>query len=142
MARQDHSGRCEHCGQDFRWYLIHNGFNSTCHAYCANCGGTALLSLLGPALIRRNVYPGGIIPDLEPLIGVCACGGSFRANAVPRCPSCRAELSAMEASKYIEPAEPGSQNEWRWQRRWTGPMALYAIIINGRQVEDPFRASS
>ena len=141
MAREDYPGQCERCGKDFRWHLIHNGFNSTCHAYCSSCGATALLSLLGPALIKRNVYPGGITPDLEALMAVCSCGGSFRADAVPRCPSCSGELSAVEASRYIEPAEPGSRDGWHWQRRWTGPRALYAIIINGRQVEDPFLAT-
>jgi|SRR5689334_15063022 hypothetical protein len=140
MAREDRSGHCEHCGENFRWHLIHNGFNSACHAYCSSCGATALLSLLGPALIKRNIYPGGITPDLERSMRACTCGGSFLANAAPRCPSCRAELSAMEASKYIEPAEPGPRNGWHWQRRWTGPTALYAIIINGREVENPFLA--
>jgi hypothetical protein len=37
---------------------------------------------------------------------------------------------------------PGTQKAWRWQRLWTGPRALYAIIINDRWLEDPLIAQS
>ncbi len=142
MARENFPGQCETCAQVFDWYLIHNGFNSSCHAYCSLCGATAILSLYSPSLMKAKVYPGGITANVETLLASCTCGGAFRANAFPRCPSCSGELSAVEASRYIETAEPGSQNGWRWQQLWTGPRALYAIIINGRQVEDPFLAQS
>jgi ribosomal protein S27AE len=136
--REEHPGKCDSCGQAFRWYLIHNGFNSSCHAYCSRCGATAILSLHSPRLANLNAFPGGITPTLESLLRPCKCEGSFLATAIPRCPSCLNELSAIEASKYIEPPMPGTPQGWRWQGLWTGDRALYAIIINDRLLEDSF----
>jgi hypothetical protein len=138
MAREQYPGQCEGCGAAFQWYLIHNGFNSSCHAYCSQCGETAILSLYAPVLTSHNAFPGGITPALEPLLASCSCGGRFLAAAGPRCPSCARELSAVEASKYIEPPMPGTPKGWRWQRSWTGDRALYAIVIGNRWLEDPF----
>ncbi len=142
MPRENYAGKCEACGRVFHWYLIHNGFNSSCHAYCSRCGMTAILSFYSPQLYKSSAYPGGITSDFEPLLGTCSCGGAFRSNAVPRCPSCSKELSPIEASKYIEPPMPGTEKGWRWQRCWTGQDALYAIIVNDRWVENPFIAQS
>lgn len=140
FLREEYPGQCENCGQAFRWYLTHNGFNASCHAYCSLCGATAILSLHSPPLAKYKALPGGITPALEPVLKTCDCGGSFLATAGPRCPSCLHELSAVEASKYIEPPLPGTQKGWRWQRIWTGDRALYAIIINNRMLEDAFIA--
>lgn len=140
MPQEQYPGQCDSCGSVFHWYLIHNGFNSSCHAYCSQCGATAILSLYAPPLSKQNAAPGGITPALEPLLARCGCGGRFLAAASPRCPSCSKELSAAEASKYMEPPLPGTQKGWRWQRSWTGGRALYAIIIDNRYIEDPFIA--
>ena len=140
MAREQYQGRCDACGQVFDWYLVHNGFNSSCHAYCSQCGATAILSLYANILAHRNPFPGGITSEMEPLLAPCSCGGRFQATASPRCPSCSHELSASEASKYIEPPMPGTQRGWRWQQLWTGNLALYAIIIGNQYIEDPFIA--
>ena len=138
MAREQYPGQCENCAATFDWYLIHNGFNSSCHAYCSRCGTTAILSLYAPALKEHNVFPGGITSALEPLLADCKCGGRFLASACPRCPLCSKELSPTEASKYIESPMPGTAKGWRWQRSWTGDRALYAIVIGNRYIEAPF----
>jgi hypothetical protein len=135
MAREQYNGQCEKCGHSFRWYLIHNGFNSSCHAYCSRCGAAAILSLYAA---QANAFPGGITPDIELLLAACSCGGRFLAGATPRCPSCSEELSAQQASNYIEPATPASAEGWRWQKLWNGGRALYAMVIDNRQIEDPF----
>jgi rRNA maturation endonuclease Nob1 len=142
MPRENYAGKCEACGQVFHWYLIHNGFNSSCHAYCSRCGTTAIVSLYLPLLRKANASPGGITSDLEPLFACCGCGGTFRADSHPRCPSCFHQLSPREASKYIESSMPGAQKGWRWQQLWTGQRALYAVIINDRWMEDPLIAQS
>lgn len=33
---------------------------------------------------------------------------------------------------------PGTKDGWRWQKVWNGERALYAMVIDNRQVEDPF----
>jgi len=37
-------GACESCGHQFRYDLIHNGFNDSAYGYCDLCGCTLLLS--------------------------------------------------------------------------------------------------
>ncbi|HEX9138089.1 MAG TPA: hypothetical protein VF905_14290, partial [Nitrospirota bacterium] len=46
MNRASDKGRCENCGREFGYYLIHNGFNERCYAYCEDCGATAILDCL------------------------------------------------------------------------------------------------
>lgn len=80
---------------------------------------------------------GTVRAEIEPYIAPCACGGRFRTDAVPRCPHCHQQLSATEAATYIEGNASGTARGWRWKRDWQG---LYAIIIEGREVEDPWDA--
>ena len=139
MAREQNPGLCEHCGAEFTWYLIHNGFNNSCHAYCSDCGITGILSLYSPQL--RNLPladTGEIATELELLLKTCDCGGHFVAGSSPRCPQCKNVLSADRAAVYIEAASPGVKKEWRWQRSWNGIRALYCIVVNNRAVYDVF----
>jgi hypothetical protein len=138
MAREQNSGVCETCGADFRWYLIHNGFNNSCHACCSECGLTAIISLYNTRLNGLRTGTGEMDRELEPLLACCGCGGRFTAGAAPRCPSCRHELSPKAASIYIEECCTGAKKGWRWQRTWNGIWALYCIVINQRVTQDPF----
>jgi len=36
---------CEYCKNEFRFLLIHSGFNNTAYFYCDSCGTTALLDI-------------------------------------------------------------------------------------------------
>ena len=125
-------GTCEHCGQTFACSLIHDGFNESCHAYCERCGTTAVIDTNyrdreAEGLPRHR----GITAAGEDLLRPCDCGGRFVATGSPRCPDCRAELSALAAASWIEAQSPGAARGWRWQRNWTGG---YALVIEGRLV--------
>jgi len=126
-------GKCEHCGKAFRYKLIHNGFNESAYAYCERCGVTAILDGWKVPVEASLTIHKAITPDIEPLLAPCPCGGSFKAGASPRCPLCGSEISATEATEWIEGNAPGSEMGWRWQENWTG---LYAIVIEGRIVSD------
>jgi hypothetical protein len=134
MAKND-TGQCEACGEAFTYQLIHNGFNESAFAYCNRCGCTALLDGYYeaiPAGAKLAVH-GPVNPEAEVLLAQCSCGGSFRANASPRCVRCTAELSAESATQYLEANAPGTVKGWRWQRSWQG---LYCIIIADRVVRN------
>lgn len=140
MSRGQNSGTCEHCGTPFNWYLIHNGFNDSCYAYCSDCGLTAVLSLYSNQLRNMpNIGPSEIVHQVESLLKACPCGGRFGVGGKPRCPACKQALSADRAAVYIEAAAPGTQKGWRWQRTWNGIRALYCIIVDNRAVYDVFK---
>ena len=63
----------------------------------------------------------------------CSCGGSFRRDAPPRCPSCRAPLSASTARSWIEAKERAKGREGSWQGSWDGPRC---IVIENRVVSE------
>lgn len=138
MARKQDPGVCDRCGRSFGYHLIHNGFNETCYAYCADCGMTAFMDTYyedRPGLPRHRAITSGAERFLAP----CECGGSFEPGAAPRCPHCRNVLSANAAATWIEAAAPGTAGGWRWQRNWEG---LYAIVIEYRSVHNPWRETS
>ncbi len=138
MRREDGRGRCEHCGFEFPYELVHNGFNDSTHAYCDWCGTTAILGVwaveqrLGRIPARVTPLP----PEIEMLLVPCPCGGSFRGDAPVRCPSCREPLSPELAARWLESQAPGAKRGWRWQRSWAG---FYALILAERVVFDPWR---
>src|SRR5262245_17836915 len=131
MAR-DGQGECSACHSSFEYQLIHNGFNDTAYAYCDTCGSTALLSCWYPRSPPGSglTVHGPISAEVEPLLMSCSCGGRFKGDAVPRCPSCRATLSPIEARRYIEADHTeGVRKGWRWQGNWHG---TYCVIVAGR----------
>lgn len=131
-------GTCEHCRAQFWYSLVHNGFNDSAFAYCDSCGRVAILSASCERIPEEADFHahGPVSVDSEPWLQPCECGGSFRAGASPRCPTCRFELSAHAALPCIEANAPGSSKGWRWQDSWSG---LYAIVIEGRFVSDNWR---
>lgn len=134
----DATGSCATCGQTFTYNLVHNGFNESAYAYCATCGLTAILSGWEPDIPVAAGYRGHqrITASVEPYLADCPCGGRFTATAGPRCPHCRAELSAEAVREFIERNAPGTPMGWRWQLNWSG---LYAIVVDGRVVWDNWR---
>lgn len=139
MAKID-EGSCDNCGQAFSYQLIHNGFNDSAFAYCDRCGCTALLNrhFKGVPPAAKLAVHRPVNVEAEGLLKPCACGGSFRANAAPRCPQCRSILSAEEARIYIEKNSPGTAGGWRWQGSWIG---LYCIVVEGNTVQDNWRGT-
>ena len=138
MARSD-TGLCASCGERFEYQLIHNGFNDTAFAYCDTCGMSTLLSCWYdhiPPEARLKVH-GPVNPEVERLLEPCACGGTFRAAASPRCPHCRVTLSAEASRAFIEAAAPGTAKGWRWQGTWDG---VYSIIIGGKYAKDNWKS--
>jgi hypothetical protein len=139
MRREDGRGTCENCGAVFPYEIVHNGFNESTHAYCDQCGTTALLGIV--AIEKRlGRLPQLLTPlpsEVERLLALCECGGRFRGVAPARCPSCRGALSADRAAAWIEGQAPGAATGWRWQRSWAG---LYALILQERVVWDPWAA--
>ena len=128
-------GQCEHCRSKFEYWLGHNGFNDSAYAYCDSCGRIAYLSgwfdKIPPQAGFREHGP--IPTTCEVWLEPCECGGTFRANATPRCPTCKEELSAEAARVWIEANAPGTKVGWRWQNSWQG---MYSIEIEGRSVND------
>jgi hypothetical protein len=141
MNRRDGTGICGSCDRSFGYALIHTGFNDSAYGYCDRCGTTALFSAssdAAPSGIDVGFH-GPIRAGAERFVLPCACGGQFRGTAVPRCPHCVGELSANASAEYIERNAPGTAGGWRWQRSWQG---LYAIVIDDRLVENPWRPAT
>jgi hypothetical protein len=134
--RKNSIGRCEACQQVFPYYLIHNGFNDSAYAYCDTCSRVALLGWYSPRPEGAPFEPfKRIKKSVEPYLRPCACGGHYTADAAPRCPKCLHPLSATEATSWIEANARGTAKGWRWQRDWEG---LYAIVIDGKHIDDPW----
>jgi hypothetical protein len=134
---QDGKGHCDSCHKQFDYYLIHNGFNESAYAYCDKSGEVCLLDLWRmPAGV--DIIGQGLIPEsVEPFLKPCECGGSFKREAAPRCPSCNSILSALTGTKYLEANAKGTQAGWRWQQSWQG---LYCIVIAGRLYKDCWKS--
>jgi hypothetical protein len=131
-------GTCHECRATFAYSLIHNGFNESAYAYCNRCGTTAVLSgwasnIPPDASFQAHVK---IAPGVESFLAPWPCGGRFTADAVPRCPSCHVELDPEAARDFVERNAPGTRQGWRWEGSWDG---LYAIVIEGKVVGDPWR---
>ena len=134
--RKDGEGTCRVCGVPFAYMMIHNGFNDSAFAYCDSCGRTALLDLwTAPQDVKLSF--GAIPKEAEPRVAPCPCGGHFRSDASPRCPSCREPLSAEAATSFLEANAPGTNEGWRWQRSWQG---LYCIVVERPPVENSWLA--
>ena len=139
MTRKLDVGSCEHCGKTFGHFLAHSGFGDCSYAYCDSCGTTAILSAWAKKMPR---LPAGWLTqqeigvEMEQHLGRCECGGTFKKEAMPRCPNCRKELSAETATAYLESNAPGTKKGWRWQRNWH---ETYCIIIENRVVNDTFK---
>jgi hypothetical protein len=139
MTDEENRGECEHCRVSFHYSLVHNGFNESSFAYCELCGMTAILSgwyAEIPAEANFVVH-GPVSRESEALLAPCVCGGQFRGDAAPRCPTCRQILDPLEARVWIEANAPGAQKGWRWQNSWQG---LYAIVIERRMASDVWRS--
>lgn len=140
-GRRDGLAACERCHAQFEYYLVHNGFNDSAYAYCDTCGRTALLSGWAgniPAGVDLRIHQ-PITAEVEDHLAPCACGGRFRAQAVPRCPHCRHPLSATSLTKQIESNAPGTKAGWRWQQSWSG---MYAIVIENRLTQDHWASTT
>ena len=139
--KDTNSGTCEHCSVGFHYRLIHNGFNDSAYAYCDRCGCTVTVDAWSshhPASLRLQ-YHRPLLPEAEPFLKPCPCGGSFRAGASPRCPKCKQTLSAELAATYIEANAAGTSKGWRWDRRWDG---IYSMIIERRSVTNWWKSES
>lgn len=125
-------GQCEHCARNFTYRLAHNGFGDSAYGYCDRCCYTVQVDAWSktPADLRLQ-YQRPLTAEAEPFLKSCLCGGTFRAQAPPRCPHCNLPLSAELATHYLEANAPGTAKGWRWDRRWDG---LYSIIIEERVV--------
>lgn len=132
-------GTCEHCAAAFTYDLWHTGFSDMAYAYCERCGRTATLDgWKAPKSTRVRIHQ-AISEEAEDELAPCECGGRFRRNACPRCPTCGKYLSPERATAWIEANAAGTTKGWRWQRTWTG---IYVICIDKRSVKDPWRMSA
>jgi hypothetical protein len=135
MAREQSIGVCEHCRKNFGYYVVHNGFNDSAYAYCDTCEQTTILSRWHnpiPPDVKLRVHR-RISSDIEPFLKACPCGGTFRADAGPKCPYCHQALSPLLAREYLEANAPGTKSGWRWQNNWSD---VYSIIIENQCVDD------
>jgi hypothetical protein len=131
------TGSCEHCGRDFQFDILHNGFGDTSYAYCGNCGETAILSSWSKGWPQGvKCTQAEVAPEMEAYLEPCDCGGRFAKGNSPRCPHCMQILSAVMADEYIEAQAPGAKKGWRWQRNWHD---IYCAVIEGRKITDNFK---
>jgi hypothetical protein len=138
MSNSVDRGRCEHCSRDFAYALLHNGFNDSAYAYCDSCCNVAVLSAWHKGIPSGAAFRahGPISEATESWLQPCPRGGSFKANASPRCPHCNGLLSAESARTWIEQNAAGIAKGWRWQGSWSG---LYCIVIEHQAVKDNWR---
>jgi hypothetical protein len=103
MTRETSEGTCDRCTRTFAYYLIHNGLNESCYAYCSACGMSAVIDTRYEDRTAEG-FPRhrSITSAAEQSMAPCPCGGSFKARAAPRCPHCTEKLSATAASGWIE----------------------------------------
>ena len=120
------------CHESFEYYLVHNGFNSSCYSYCDKCGRTVFVYGHGMPGSSADPFDHKLGPSAESVLPPCSCGGRFRADAGPRCPKCRLPISAEEATSWLEAQALGTKGGWRWQQAWHG---LYSIVINQSAVD-------
>jgi hypothetical protein len=137
MTRKNGQGQCDKCDRTFGYYLINNGLNESCYAYCFRCGMTAVMDTnyedrTSEGLPRHR----SITLKGERYLAPCVCGGAFKAGAAPRCPHCDQGLSATAASSWIEEEAPGAKEGWKWQNDWE---SLYAIVIDQRLMKNPWK---
>lgn len=103
-----HTVKCVHCGTEAHGELYHLGFSDMECMYCDSCPRVLLLKEPGfyerhgikwPNLqagdkgwepYNRHLLP--LYEKLEALFKPCACGGRYRAKALPRCPKCNEYL--------------------------------------------------
>ena len=131
----DNIGNCSKCPKEFCYLLFHNGFNESAYAYCDKCGKTAVLSGWFdaiPAGANLKIHQ-KISAEIEPYLKPCECGGHFTQDASPRCPRCLSELSAIEATDFIERNALGTEKGWRWQQNWDG---IYCVAIEDNVVNN------
>lgn len=106
-----HSFTCKCCGAHVAGELYHLGFSDMDCLYCDSCPKVLLLK--EPRLAEKhgiiwlNLQPGDpgwqyynrhLLPyyaKFEALFKPCACGGHFKASAVPRCPKCNGFLAGV-----------------------------------------------
>jgi hypothetical protein len=138
MAREQSIGTCEHCQQQFEYWLFHCGFADFVYAYCDSCGMTATLSMRDKRMPNLPNCMGQqeMCAEMEAYVQPCTCGGRFRRGAAPRCPHCMKALSAELATSYIENNAPGTKKGWHWQRNWSG---IYCIVIEEQKIHGNFR---
>lgn len=137
MTRNDGKGVCEHCHNTFEYWLCHCGMGECGYAYCDSCGRTAILSEWDKRRPQLRDCPGQreICAAMERYLLPCACGGSFKKGATPRCPHCKRALSPEVATLYIEANAPSAKKGWRWQRNWS---STYCIVVENNTVSDNF----
>lgn len=126
-------GDCEHCGRFYRYSLWDCGFGDNSYAYCDQCGMLALLSYSHPfiaGLPKLGDLNAQIDESWEQYLRPCACGGSFRMGASPRCPHCNKELSPTHAAAHIEAQAQSTNKAWKWQNDWNG---VYCLAIDNPQ---------
>lgn len=136
QRREQNIGRCDKCGMEFQYDISHTGWGYYSYAYCDKCGKTAFLQVFSqkaPEKIKKRQHMKKISEDMEQCIEQCSCGGSFKHDALPRCPTCNNTLSAEAAREYIERNAPGTKKGWQWQGNWDD---LYAIVIENNMIED------
>jgi hypothetical protein len=138
-------GKCDKCGVEFRYYLVHNGFNESSYAYCDTCGKVCVLWVSPPHIpehyrkyFRKTFVPMGrnITKEMESFIEKCPCGGNFKHDASPRCPTCNGQLSAEAAREYIERNALGTKAGWKWQGNWDD---IDAIVIENNIIQDSWK---
>jgi hypothetical protein len=130
---------CNNCQAKYRYDLFHSGFGDMSYAYCDSCGRAALLSYWDkqfPKISLAGRAHQVITQELEEYLAPCECGGAFKANATPRCPSCMQPLSAQAVTEVIESNAPGTKQGWRWQQNWTG---LYVFVVEDKKELHPWR---
>jgi hypothetical protein len=89
MSEQISFGVCEHCQQQFGYWLAHCGFGDCVYAYCDSCGRTAILSLWDKRMPKLPNCPRQqeMCAAMEQYVKACECGGSFKGGESPRCPT-------------------------------------------------------
>jgi len=116
-------GTCPACGREFKYQRYHAGFGNQGYLYC-DSSPTVLVwgSLEQPAyrdLIDKHPWMLDRTEQklVEQALAPCPCGGRFRFDAPPRCPHCRADISALVPDK-IYYVDSGDNVDGDSQDRW------------------------
>lgn len=102
-------GTCPTCAREFKYQRYHAGFSNQGYLYC-DSSPTVLVWETWEQPYRTLIDKHPWTLDraektlVEEALASCPCGGRFRFDNPPRCPSCRADISELVPDKiyYVD----------------------------------------
>lgn len=154
--------KCYHCRSTFDFYPAHSGFGDEIFFYCDRCGTVACVDIYShecqqfyQQYIETRTYDAKNKSDLEAFdansermrvaiagnLDRCSCGGSFKADATPRCPICRNQLEWDQIVDQIDQQSDSQTPQYFRKHVSKGWRDIYYFVLNNRIVRNNWTKS-